>query len=201
MKKFLQALSVGLVFLVFCGFAYPLLVLGIGQVAFNKQANGSMIKLNGKVVGSELIGQDFKDDRFFHGRVSAVNYNTFSSDTKVEDMLPGSGSANYAVSNPDLEKRIETDVEAFLKANPSVSEKDLPSDLFTSSFSGLDPDISPAAAEIQVDRIVKATGLSKSQILQIMKANTIGRDLGLFGETRFNVIKSNLDIYKLLGGK
>jgi K+-transporting ATPase ATPase C chain len=201
MKKLLQALCVGLAFIVFCGFGYPLLVTGIGQIAFHEKANGSMIKVGGKVVGSELIGQAFTDARFFHGRVSAVNYDTFPADTKPADILPGSGSANYAVSNPDLTKRIKTDVDAFLKANPGLTEKDLPADLFTSSFSGLDPDITPADAQIQVDGIVKATGISKTKIDQIIKNNTTGRDLGVFGEVRVNVLKANLDIYKLLQGK
>lgn len=201
MKKLLQAVCVGLAFIVFCGFGYPLLVWGIGQAAFHNQANGSMIELNGKVVGSALIGQGFTDPRFFHGRVSAVNYNTYPSNTKNTDMIPASGSANLSVSNPDLKKRIKTDVAAFLKANPGLSEKDLPADLFTSSFSGLDPDISPADAQIQVDGIAKATGLAKSKIQQIIKDNTTGRDLGIFGETRVNVLKANLDIYRLLHGK
>ena len=201
MKKLLQALSVGLVFLVFCGFAYPMLVLGIGQVAFHQQANGSMIEADGKVVGSGLIGQDFKDSRFFHGRVSAVNYNTFAAGTSPANMVPGSGSANYAVSNKDLENRIQNDTASFLKDNPDVSKKDLPADLFTSSFSGLDPDITPASAEVQVDRIVKATGLSKDKVEQIIKENTTARDLGIFGETRVNVLKANLAIDRLLEGK
>jgi K+-transporting ATPase ATPase C chain len=89
-------------------------------------------------------------------------------------------------------------VAAFLKTNPGLTEKDLPADLFTSSFSGLDPDISPADAQIQVDGIAKATGISKSQIQQIIKDNTTGRDLGIFGEPRLNVLKANLEIYKLL---
>jgi K+-transporting ATPase ATPase C chain len=201
MKKLLQAFCVGLAFIVFCGFGYPLLVTGVGQIAFHGKANGSMIKVGGKVVGSELIGQAFTDARFFHGRVSAVNYNTFPADTKPDDMVPGSGSANYAVSNPDLTKRIQTDVAAFLKANPSLTEKDLPADLFTSSFSGLDPDIAPADAQIQVDGITTATGISKPQIQQIIKDNTTGRDLGIFGEPRVNVLKANLEIYKLLYSK
>ena len=198
MKKVLQAFCVGLAFIVFCGLAYPLLVLGIGQLAFPHQANGSMIKVNGKVVGSELIGQNFKDNRFFHGRVSAVNYNTFSATTALKDMTVGSGSANYSVSNPDLEKRINTDLSTFLKDNPTVKKKDLPADLFTSTFSGLDPDISPDSAEIQVNRIVKATDIEKSKIEQIIKENTTGRGIGIFGESRLNVLKANLDIYKLL---
>lgn len=201
MKKILQALSVGLVFIVLCGFAYPLLVLGIGQLVFPKQANGSMVSAGGKVVGSELIGQDFTDTRFFHGRVSAVNYNTFPAGTDPDKMAPGSGSANYAVSNPALKKRIRADVDAFLRANPSVSAKDLPADLFTSSYSGLDPDISPEAAQVQTDRIAKASGISKDKVQQIIRDSTAGRALGIFGEPRVNVLKANLEIDRLLQKK
>jgi K+-transporting ATPase ATPase C chain len=201
MKKLLQAFLMGIVFIVFCGFAYPMLVTAINQIAFNSNANGSMIKENGKIVGSSLIGQDFKDARFLHGRVSAVNYNTFPADTKLQDIFPASGSANYSVSNPDLTKRIESDTSAFLKSHPTLTIKDLPADLFTSSFSGLDPDISPQSAAIQVDGIVKATGIDKSKIEQIIKDNTSGRALGIFGEPTVNVLKANLDIYKLLESK
>lgn len=201
MKKLLQALSVGLVFLVLCGFGYPLLVLGIGQAAFPKQANGSMVSVGGRIVGSELIGQDFKDARFFHGRVSAIHYNTFPAGTAGSNLLPASGSSNYAVSSKNLENRVKTDVAAFLKQNPGVSEKDLPSDLFTSSYSGLDPDISPAAAQVQADRIVKAAGIPKDEIKRIICDNTEKRALGIFGEIRVNVLKANLEIYKLLQNK
>lgn len=198
MKRFLQAVCLGLAFILFCGFAYPLLVVGIGQIAFHNKVNGSMIQYNGKIVGSVLIGQSFKDARFFHGRVSAVNYNTFTAETDEQDMVPGSGSQNYAVSNPDLKKRIEEDVDAFLKENPSLTVKELPADLFTSSYSGLEPDISPAVAEIQIDGIAKATGIDKTRIRQIVQDNTTGRDLGIFGEPRVNVLKCNLAIYQLL---
>lgn len=198
MKKFLQALSVGIVFLVACGFVYPLLVMGVGQAAFPYQANGSVIKLNGQAVGSALIGQNFTDDRFFHGRVSAVKYNTFGANEQPEKMIPRSGSQNLAVSNQALTERIRKDVQAFLKANPGVSEKDLPADLFTSSFSGLDPDISPKAAGVQADRIAAATGISKDKIEGIIQDATAGPELGVFGETRVSVLKANLEIYKLL---
>lgn len=201
MKKVLQALSAGLVFIIFCGFAYPMLVLGIGKLLLPQKACGSLIESGGKVVGSELIGQSFTDSRFFHGRVSAVNYNTFSAAVPSKDMTVGSGSANYSVSNPDLTKRIQNDVAAFLKNNPTINKKDLPADLFTSSFSGLDPDISPQAAEVQVDRIAKATGIEKSKVEQIIKNNTAGRDLGIFGENRVNVLNANLAIYKFIQKK
>ena len=198
MKKLLQALAVGLVFLVLCGFAYPLLVLGVGQLAFPRQANGSMVSEDGKVIGSALIGQNFTDARFFHGRVSAVNYNTFPAGTPPEKIIPGSGSDNYAVSNPALKKRIRADVDTFLRENPSVSAKDLPADLFTSSYSGLDPDISPEGAQVQAERIAKASGISRDQIEQIIRDNTAGRALGIFGEPRVNVLKANLEIDRLL---
>jgi len=201
MKKLLQAFLMGIIFIAICGFVYPLLVTAISQIAFNSNANGSMIKLNGKIVGSSLIGQDFKDPRFLHGRVSFVNYNTFPADTKPENMSPGSGSANLAVSNPDLLKRIETDTKVFLESHPGLTIKDLPADLFTSSFSGLDPDISPRSAEIQIDGIVKATGIEKSKIEQIIKNNTSGRALGIFGEPTVNVLKTNLDILSSIEGK
>ncbi|HEX2938936.1 MAG TPA: potassium-transporting ATPase subunit KdpC [Ruminiclostridium sp.] len=201
MKNIFRALTVGIVFILFCGFAYPLLVFGIGQLAFPWQANGSMVTVGGKVVGSQLIGQDFKDNRFFHGRVSAVNYNTFTASTAPKDMSAGSGSSNYAPSNPNLTKRVKNDVAEFLKQNPTVQETNLPADLFTSSFSGLDPDISPAAAEVQVDRIVKATGISKTDLEKIIRDDTADRDLGIFGEKRVNVLKANLEIYNLLQKK
>lgn len=201
MKNTFRALTVGIAFIFFCGFAYPLLVLGIGQIAFPWQANGSMVTVEGKAVGSELIGQNFKDSRFFHGRVSAVNYNTFPASTAPKDMSAGSGSANYAPSNPDLTKRVKNDVVEFLKQNPTVQKANLPADMFTSSFSGLDPDISPATAEAQVDRIVKTTGIGKTVIEKIISDNTAGRELGIFGEKRVNVLKANLEIYNLLQKK
>lgn len=198
MKKIMQAIAVGVAFLVFCGFGYPLLVLGIGQLALPAKANGSLATVGGKVVGSELIGQDFKDPRFFHGRVSAVHYNTFAPDTPASRLVPGSGSTNLAPSNPDLQKRIRSDVDAFLQAHPGMTEKDLPADLFTSSYSGLDPDITPADAAVQVDGIVKATGLSRAAVEQAVKDSTAGPDLGVFGTARVNVLKANLAIYRLL---
>ena len=201
MKKLLQALTVGLVFLVLCGFLYPFLVLGVGQLAFPGQANGSMVSEDGKVIGSALIGQNFTDARFFHGRVSAVNYNTFPAGTPPEKMIPGSGSDNYSVSNPALKKRIQADVDAFLRENPSVSKTDLPADLFTSSYSGLDPDISPEAAQVQTERVAKASGISRDRIEQVIRDNTAGRALGIFGEPRVNVLKANLEIDRLLRRK
>lgn len=199
MKKVFQALSVGLVLVLLCGFAYPLLVLGIGQLIFPGKANGSMVSADGRIVGSELIGQDFKDARFFHGRVSSVGYNTFAAGSNV--IAPRSGSTNDAACGSALKERIQKDVAAFLKENPTVSLKDLPADLFTSSASGLDPDISRAAAEVQADRVAKATGLPKEKVEQILGNSTSQRFLGVFGEPTVNVLKANLGIYRLLQKK
>lgn len=205
MKTFLRAVSVSLALMILCGFIYPLGMTGLSQLLFHKQANGSIVEYNGKAVGSELLGQNFTDPRFFHGRVSAYNYNTY----KAEDTKPdnsgkaaysgvGSGSANLAPSNPALAERVQKDIDEFLKANPGVKKEDIPTDLLTSSGSGLDPDISPQAAKIQIPAISKATGISTVDLQRIVDKNTKGRQLGLFGEPRVNVLKVNLEIAKLL---
>lgn len=201
MKTFIRAITVSLVLLLICGIIYPLAMTGISQLVFHKQANGSIVYYNGKPAGSELLGQAFSDTRFFHGRVSAYNYNTY----KVEDTKPdkngktayagvGSGSANLAPSNPALVERVKKDIDSFLAANPGVKKEDIPTDLLTSSGSGLDPNISPEAARIQVPAISKATGISCDELNKIVEKYTVGRTLGIFGEPRFNVLKANMDI-------
>jgi len=163
------------------------------------------VEYNGEAVGSELLGQNFTDTRFFHGRVSAYNYNTYiiedtkpDSNGKVAYAGVSSGSANLAPSNPVLVERVKKDIDEFLKANPEVKKEDIPTDLLTSSGSGLDPEISPQAAKIQIPAISKATGISTSDLQKIVDKNTKGRQLGLFGEPRVNVLKVNLEIAKLL---
>lgn len=205
MKTFIRAITVSVALLVICGVIYPLGMTGISQLLFHKQANGSMVEYNGKPVGSELLGQAFSDTRFFHGRVSAVNYNTY----KKEDTIPdkdgktayagvSSGSANLAPSNPALADRVTKDIDAFLKANPGVKKEDIPTDLLTSSASGVDPNISPEAAKIQIPAISIATGISKEDLQKIVTKCTEGRQLGIFGEIRFNVLKANIEIAKIL---
>jgi K+-transporting ATPase ATPase C chain len=205
MKTFIRAIMVSIVLLLICGVIYPLGMTGISQLIFHKQANGSMVEYNGKPVGSELLGQSFSDIRFFHGRISAYNYNTY----KAEDTKPdkegktayagvSSGSANLAPSNPALVDRVKKDMDEFLKAHPGVKKEDIPADLLTSSGSGLDPDISPEAAKIQIPAISKATGISTSNLEKIVADCTNGRQLGLFGEPRVNVLKVNLQIAKIL---
>ncbi|EJQ41973.1 potassium-transporting ATPase C chain [Bacillus cereus BAG5X1-1] len=175
-------------FLVLCGLVYPLIVTGIAQAVMKDNADGSLI-YNDKdeVIGSKLIGQNFTDPRYFHGRVSSIEY-------KAE----ASGSNNYAPSNPDLEKRVEKSITDWKEKNPTVPVTEVPIDLVTNSGSGLDPDISPKAASVQVDRISKLTNIPKGKLDQLIKDQTEGAALGLFGEDRVNVLKLNLELQKLM---
>jgi K+-transporting ATPase ATPase C chain len=177
-----------LVFIVLCGIVYPLVATGFAQVLFPGNANGSLIE-NGKgeVVGSELIGQKFTDPKYFQGRVSSIDY-------KAE----ASGSNNYAPSNPDMLKRTQESIEEWKKNNPDVPVSELPIDLITNSGSGLDPHITPESAKVQVPRIGKLTGLSADRLQQLIDDNTQGRDLGVFGEPRVNVLKLNLALDGML---
>ncbi|QWG78224.1 MULTISPECIES: K(+)-transporting ATPase subunit C [Bacillus cereus group] len=176
------------IFLVLCGLVYPLIVTGIAQAVMKDNADGSLI-YNDKdeVVGSKLIGQNFTDPRYFHGRVSSIEY-------KAE----ASGSNNYAPSNPDLAKRVEKSIDDWKKQNRAIPVTEVPIDLVTNSGSGLDPDISPKAASVQVDRISKLTNISKEKLDQLIKDQTEGAALGLFGEDRVNVLKLNLELQKLM---
>ncbi len=195
MKVLLRAVTITIALFIICGLVYPLAMTGISQLLFHHEANGSMLEINGKQTGSQLLGQNFTDSRYFHGRISAVNYNTYDSKDKTAYSGPGSGSANLAPSNPELVKRVKKDIDAFLKANPEIKKEDIPTDLLTSSGSGLDPDISPKAAKIQIPAISKATGISISDLEKIVEKYTTGRTLGIFGEPRFNVLKANIEIY------
>lgn len=201
MKMLFRAITVSIVLLLICGILYPLAMTGISQLIFPKQANGSIIEYDGKPVGSELLGQSFTDARFFHGRVSSVNYNTYKPEEKIPDKEGktaysgvSSGSANLAPSNPALVERVQKDIDTFLAANPDVKKEDIPADLLTSSGSGLDPNISPEAAKIQIPAISKATGISSDDLGKIVTKYTEGRTLGIFGEPRFNVLEANMEI-------
>ncbi|MEN1937113.1 K(+)-transporting ATPase subunit C [Paenibacillus sp. 102] len=175
-------------FLVLCGLLYPLLVTGIAQAVMKDNADGSLIyNEKNEVIGSKLIGQNFTDPRYFHGRVSSIEY-------KAE----ASGSNNYAPSNPDLVKRVEESIANWKDKNPAVSVTEVPMDLVTNSGSGLDPDISPKAAYVQVDRISKLTNIPKEKLNQLIKDQTEGAALGLFGEDRVNVLKLNLELQKIM---
>ncbi|HDR8433680.1 TPA: K(+)-transporting ATPase subunit C [Bacillus cereus] len=175
-------------FLVLCGLVYPLIVTGIAQAVMKDNADGSLIYNDkNEVIGSKLIGQNFTDPRYFQGRVSSIEY-------KAE----ASGSNNYAPSNPDLAKRVEKSIADWKEKNPAVPVTEVPIDLVTNSGSGLDPDISPKAASVQVDRISKLTNIPKGKLNQLIKDQTEGAALGLFGEDRVNVLKLNLALQKLM---
>ena len=200
MSSFLKTLRncfvLTIILLVLCSIIYPLALTGVSQLAFNDKANGSLIVINGKVVGSELIGQDFTDNRFFRGRVSSVNYNTYTDANEFNGV--SSGTFNYGASNTNLHDRVKNDINEFLKANPDVKMEDIQTDLLTASGSGLDPHISPSSAKIQIPAIAKATGLSESQLEEIVENNTEHKLFGVFGEEVVNVLKANLEIAKLI---
>lgn len=200
-KSVYGAIIFSLIMLVICGLIYPLALTGVAQLVFPVQANGSIIEVNGEPVASSIIGQDFNDPRLFHGRSSSINYNTYTSEEKADGTYGGvaSGSNNYANTNPDLEKRMEEDIQEFLKNNPTIKRGDIPADLITQSGSGLDPDISVEAAKVQIPAIAKASGLSESRLTEIVHENTATPILGVLGETRVNVVKCNIEIAQEIG--
>lgn len=202
-----QAVTVTIVLLVICGLIYPLVLTGVSQAVFPKQANGSLVTVDGKAVGAETIGQEFTEDYFLWGRPSAYHYNTYYEDADgnqyysygTEYAGVASGSNNYAPSNPALTERVSADMENFLAKNPGVSEEDIPTDLMTASGSGLDPHISPESAKIQVPRIAAASGLSEDEVQNIIDEHTEGKTLGIFGEETVNVLLVNIDIAEEMG--
>ena len=202
-----QSLVVTLLLLLLCGLVFPVLLSGISAVIFPSQANGSLIYADGRAVGAANIGQDFTKPYFMKGRPSAYNYNTYHEDEQGNQYCgdgspfagPGSGSNNYAPSNPALIERVEADIEAFLEANPDVKREDIPADLVTASGSGLDPHITLQSARIQLPALAAASGLSEEELERIVENNTEGKLLGIFGEETVNVLGVNLDIAKAMG--
>lgn len=210
-KKFLKALrpafTITLIFMLICGLGYPLFMNGLSGVLFPKQANGNLVMVDGKAVGSEYIGQEFTADYFMKCRPSAVHYNTYRVNQYGKKIyLDGSafaglasGSSNYGPSNPALAQRVEMDIESFLSANPDIKQEDIPTDLMTASGSGLDPHISPESAAIQLPAIADGSGLSMEVLEQIVADNTTEKLLGIFGEKTVNVLGVNVDIAEAMG--
>ena len=179
MKTLRESVVVFVVLTVITGVVYPLAIMLIGQVVFPRQANGSLIERDGKVVGSELIGQTFTDTRYFWSRPSAAGYNGGAS----------TGS-NYGPTNPAQLDAVKQRVADLKTAHDEDAE--VPVDLVTASGSGLDPQISPAAAEYQVNRVARARNVDEARVRELIALNSKGRTIGLLGEPRVNVLKLNL---------
>lgn len=179
------------------GLAYPLAMTGIAGALFPVQAQGSLIEKDGKVIGSALIGQEFKDDKYFHGRPSATlapDPNDSAKTVSAPYNAANSGGSNLGPTSKALADRLKEDVDKLRRENPNAS---VPVDLVTTSASGLDPDISPEAAQFQVPRVAKARSLPEDQVKQLVTASTEGRLLGLLGEPRVNVLALNLALDRM----
>jgi K+-transporting ATPase ATPase C chain len=170
---------------ILCGF-YPLVVTGIGQLIFPEQASGGIIMRDGKPVGARLIGQGFSKAEYFHGRPS-------SAGDKGYDAANSSGS-NLGPTNQKLFDAVKSNVEAFLKDNPTIRKGDVPTELVTGSGSGLDPHVSPEGALVQVDRVAQARKAGAEEIRALVKTHVEGPQLGIFGESVVNVLLLNLDL-------
>ncbi|KVP18253.1 potassium-transporting ATPase subunit KdpC [Burkholderia multivorans] len=165
------------------GLAYPAVLTAFGQAVFPWQANGSLIERNGQVVGSALIGQSFDAPKYFWGRLSATSPMPYNA--------TGSGGSNLGPLNPSLAEQVKARIAALRDAGTDLS-KPVPVDLVTASASGLDPEITPAAAAYQIERVANARRLSRETVAQLVAANTTGRQFGVLGEPRVNVLKLNL---------
>jgi K+-transporting ATPase ATPase C chain len=191
LRQIRPALVLLVLMTVLTGLAYPLAITGLAQVLFPHQAGGSLVERDGKVIGSELIGQNFTDAKYFHGRPSATTDTDPSDATKTVPApynAANSGGSNAGPTSKALIERIAGDVEALKKENSAP----IPVDLVTTSGSGLDPDITPAAALFQVARVAKARNLAPDLLRTLIADQTQGRVLGIFGEPRVNVLKLNL---------
>jgi potassium-transporting ATPase KdpC subunit len=171
-----------------CGLAYPLLVTGIGQLAFNSKANGSLVERKGVVIGSSLIGQEFASPRYFHPRLSAAGggYDAMAS-----------GGSNLGPTNPELKKDVEAAAKLYRRQNGLSQDAAVPIDAVTTSGSGLDPQISPANARLQAARVAAARGLPLSRVLTLVGQHTQGRGLGFLGDPGVNVLELNLALDRL----
>jgi K+-transporting ATPase ATPase C chain len=192
LREIRPAILILLLLTAITGIAYPLAMTAIAGVIFPKQAQGSLIEKDGKVIGSALIGQEFREGKYFHGRPSATLAPDPADSTKTVSApynAANSGGSNLGPTSKALADRVKEDVEKLKAENPKVA---VPVDLVTTSASGLDPDVSPEAALFQVPRVAKARNMPEESVRQLVTANTEGRLAGLLGEPRVNVLALNL---------
>jgi K+-transporting ATPase ATPase C chain len=192
LREIRPAILILLLLTLITGLAYPLAMTEIATAIFPRQAQGSLIERDGKIVGSALIGQEFKSDKYFHGRPSATTAPDPADSTKTVPApynAANSGASNLGPTSKALNDRIKEDVDKLKAENPSSG---VPVDLVTTSGSGLDPDISPEGALFQVPRVAKARNMPEERVRQLVADNTAGRLAGLIGEPRVNVLALNL---------
>ncbi len=186
MKKYVwPSVKLTIVFIILCAVLYPLFIAGVAKLAPGG-GKGETISVNGKIVGYANIGQEFTDDKYFQGRTSAVDYNA-----------AGSGGSNKGPSNPDYLKLVQERIDSFLVHNPSVKKEEIPAELVTASGSGLDPDLSPLGAKVQVKRIAAVRKLEESKIINLIDKQTEKPLMGMFGPPKVNVLKLNIELDKL----
>lgn len=186
MKKYVwPSVKLTLVFIIVCAVLYPLLIAGIAKFAPGG-GKGETVTVNGKVVGYANIGQKFTEDKYFWGRPSAVDYNA-----------AGSAGSNKGAANPEYLKQVQGRIDSFLVHNPAVKKEEIPAELVTASGSGLDPDLSPAGATIQIKRIALIRKLDESKLIGLVNQQTEKPLLGLFGPAKVNVLKLNIELDKL----
>ncbi len=201
LKQLRPALVMIVAMTLITGILYPLAMTGAAQVLFPRQANGSLIERDGKVIGSELIGQNFADEKYFHGRPSATTEPDPKDPTKtvpVPYAADNSGASNLGPTAKSLVDRVKDDTAKLEAENPNTP---VPVDLVTTSASGLDPDITPAGAEFQVARVAKARGIGEDKLRQLIADNTTDRTLGILGEKRVNVLALNLALDAAMSGE
>ena len=182
-KNFVTAILMTIATTVLLGIIYPLVVTGIAKVLFPDKANGQLIERNGKVVGSRIIGQPFTGPGYFHSRLSAAGNNGYDA--------ANSGGSNLGPTNQKLIERVKQDVASLQAENPA---QPVPIDLVTTSASGLDPDISPAAADFQVPRVARERSMNADELRRLVAKHTESRQFGFLGEPRVNVLELNLDL-------
>jgi len=184
-KNLVTAVLMTIATTILLGIIYPLVVTGLAQVLFHDKANGQLIEANGKIIGSRIIGQAFSGPGYFHGRPSAVSYDAANSN-----------GSQLGPTNKKLIDRVQGDMTTLQGESPNVP---VPIDLVTASASGLDPEISPAAAAFQLPRVASARKIPETQVIQLVAEHTEGRTLGLLGEPRVNVLQLNLDLDRRFG--